>query len=239
MSSTRPDKFTFSFADFEKGLMLAGLVAPASEAELREREILDTHEKEVNKKNSELYFKRAVLAAEIASELSEESTFGRVKFQKLVYLCEHAADMALQNRYSKQVAGPFDNKFMHSIELEFKKQKWFTVQKIKEGIFTRSKYIPLIDQNKYKKYYDSYFGRDSARISYIINLFRGVKTDKTEIAATLYACSLELLSSGEAISEKRLLELFYGWSESKVQYSQNMVLTTWKWMKEVQLINLP
>lgn len=85
---------------------------------------------------------------------------------------------------------------------------------------------------------NSYFGGDSERITYIINLFRRVKTDKTEIAATLYACSLELLSNGEAVSEKRLLELFYGWSESKVQYSENTVLSTWKWMKEVQLIVL-
>jgi hypothetical protein len=50
-----------------------------------------------------LYFKRIVLAAEIADQLYTEPTFGHVKFQKLVYLCEHRCRMRLSERYCKQV----------------------------------------------------------------------------------------------------------------------------------------
>lgn len=71
-----------------------------------------------------------MLVAEIASELCKEITFGWIKFQKLVYLCEHAAHMNLESRDSKQADGPFDNKFMHSIEHEFKKQNWLAVEKV-------------------------------------------------------------------------------------------------------------
>lgn len=238
MNSTKPEKFTFSFDDFEKGLMLAGLVPPANTTDLKERDALERFEKEAKKESGKLYFKRAVLAAEIASELCAELTFGRIKFQKLVYLCEHAANMNLQHRYSKQAAGPFDNKFMHSIEQEFKKQNWFLVEKVKEGNFTRSKYTALPGYKNYKKYYDLYFGNESESISHVIDLFRKAKTDKTEISATLLACSLELRSNNELVSEKRLLKLFYDWSERKGQYEDKTVLAIWEWMKEERLVTL-
>lgn len=236
MKSTKSENFTFSFDDFEKGLMLAGLVPPANTNELEEREALEAFEKEAKKEKSKLYFKRAVLAAEIASELSNEFTFGRIKFQKLVYLCEHVANMELQHRYSKQAAGPFDNKFMHSIEQEFKNQNWFTVEKIKDGKFNRSKYVALPGYSAYKKYYESYFRDEQESIRQVIDLFRKEKTAKTEIAATLLACYLELQSNREPITEKRLLELFYAWSERKGQYDEKTVLATWGWMKEKGLV---
>lgn len=231
MSSTKPEKFKFTLDDFEKGLMLAGLILPANTSEFEERESLEAFEKEEKKESSKLYFKRAVLAAKIAAELCNESTFGRIKFQKLVYLCEQVAHMNLQKRYSKQAAGPFDNKFMHSIETEFKKQNWFSVEKVKDGNFTRSMYSALPGCDNYRKYYDFYFGADSEQILKVINLFRKAKTDKTEIAATLFACSLELQSNNEPITEKRLLELFYSWSERKRQYNEKTVLDIWQWMK--------
>lgn len=237
MNSTKPESFTFSFEDFEKGLMLAGLIAPANAAELEEREALEAFENEAKKESGKIYFKRAVLAAEIASQLCSEPTFGRIKFQKLVYLCEHAAHMNLQHRYSKQAAGPFDNKFMHSIDREFTKQNWFAVEKVKEGDFIRPKYTPLPTCDNYKKYYHSYFENEAEQIGYVISLFRKAKTDKTEIAATLFACSLELQSNGEIITDKRLLELFYNWSKRKGQYDQNTVLSIWEWMKEQGLFN--
>ena len=238
MNPTKPEKFTFSFDDFEKGLMLAGLVTPANASELEERETLEAFEKQAKMESGKLYFKRAVLAAEIASELCNELTFGRIKFQKLVYLCEHAAHMNLQNRYSKQAAGPFDNKFMHSIEQEFKKQNWFTVEKIKEGNITRSKYTALPGRDTYKKYYESYFINEADDIRHIIDLFRKERTDKTEIAATLFACSLELQSNSESLTEKKLLELFYAWSERKRQYAEKMVLSVWEWLKSEGVVRL-
>lgn len=87
----------------------------------------------------QIYFRRVVLAAEIASKLHDQPTFGHVKFQKLVYLCEQVSSMNLHSSYSKQAAGPYDRKFMHSIDKEFNKQKWFDVKlENKDG---RNKYL--------------------------------------------------------------------------------------------------
>jgi len=225
--------------DFEQGLMLAGLVTPSSTKELHEREVLDEFEQSTTKKESthdNTFFKRVTLAAEIASQMHEEPTFGRIKFQKLVYLCEHAAEMELNSRYLKQVAGPFDNKFMHSIEVQFAKNKWFKVEKKQDGKYNRSVYVPLEKANDYKKYYNSYFNVHIEKIQYILDLFKKLKTDTSEIAATLYACMIELVDEGILITEDSLLTKFYAWSESKEKFDKKNVVNVWYWMLEKKIV---
>ena len=133
MKSTSKKKNLFSLEDFEKGLMLAGYISPYNSDELVEREILNDYENQKEEKRKSSYFKRAVLAAEITCQLHAESTFGHVKLQKLMFLCEHASNMNLNDLYLKKAAGPFDNKFMHSIDKELAKQKWFTAKRKKSN----------------------------------------------------------------------------------------------------------
>jgi hypothetical protein len=237
MKSTNNNNTPFSIEDFEKGLMLAGLISPSDIRELNERQALETHEKSLKQESKTTYFKRVVLAAEIANQLHAERTFGRVKFQKIMYLCEHAAEMNLQSRYSKQAAGPFDNKFMHTIELEFKKNKWFSVDKISDGGFTRTIYRTLENVENYKGYFTSYFKGEVESISKIINLFRTAKTDTAEIAATLYACRIELCNSGKTVFFRDILQLFYDWSEKKQRFDNTNVRAVWNWMVDVGLVD--
>lgn len=232
MSLSNPETTQFSLEDFEKGLMLAGLIAPAQVSDLEEHICLEEYEKQLREEKSRTYLKRAVLAAEIANELYEEPTFGRVKFQKLVYICEYVSKMNLEKRYSKQAAGPFDNKFMHSIEQEFKKQRWFEVQKIPYGNYSRSKYVPLPECNKYKTYYEWMFKDIHSAVHFIINLFRKTSTDTTEIAATLLACQIELIETNQELSNENILTLFYEWSAEKSRFSNDKVLSTLAWMKQ-------
>jgi len=221
--------------DFEKGLVLLGLVSPSSEAEINEIAALKDFEKEASKQRQQLHFKRVVLAAEIVSKLFNEPTFGRIKFQKLVYLCEHVAQMNLTYRYSKQAAGPFDNKFMHSIHTEFKRLKWFDVQIIKENNFSRNKYVPLDNINGYLSYYSSYFTNEDEQIQTVIDLFRTKKTDETELAATVFACYLELSEKGE-LSKSSLLQLFYSWSEKKQRFTEIQIIDSFNWLIKNSLI---
>lgn len=236
MKSTNNKTDAFSMDDFEKGLMLAGLILPSNTCELKEREVLAAYEASLKQEKRSTYFKRVVLAAEIANQLHREWTFGRVKFQKLVYLCEHAVEMNLQNRYSKLAAGPFDRKFMHTIEKEFESRKWFRVDKVPNGTITRSKYSPLENLENYKPYFQSYFGNQNESITHIINLFRTASTDKSEIAATLYACRIELLNKQQQISMEVVLQLFYEWSEQKQRFPEDTVLSVWHWMVANDLI---
>ena len=239
MKSTKINNKPFSFEDFEEGLMLAGYISPRSLQELAEKEALDLHEansKKIDKKsNQTIFFKRVVLAAEIANNLHNEPTFGHVKFQKMVYLSEHIAEMDLNHRYSKQAAGPFDNKFMHSIDTQFEKNKWFKVEKIQENNIKRFKYFPSENCDNYKKYYDSYFSNKKDKIQELIEIFRKKKTDSVEITVTIFACLIELKPK-QNFTKEDLLELFYNWSDKKRRFSENEVVSNWEWMKEIGLI---
>jgi hypothetical protein len=245
MKSIKDKKEPFTMEDFEKGLMLAGLITPSTDSELHEREEVEEYERSSGKKKDDVFFKRVTLAAEIASQLHKEPTFGRIKFQKIVYLCEfqkivylceYAAEMDLSNRYAKQAAGPFDNKFMHSIEAQFKKNKWFEVEKVKDGKYNRSFYKPMDNVDGYKKYYEGYFRDLDEKIQYVIGLLKKEKTDFTEIVATLFACIIELNKNGLEIDKTNLLERFYNWSEAKARFNDQRVIGAWDWMKEKGLV---
>lgn len=226
----------FTFEDFEKGLMIAGYITPQNEMEIKEREAVYEYEKELSKDNSKIYFKRIVLAAEIVNQLYQENTFGRVKFQKLVYLCENASNMGINKRYLKFAAGPFDNKFMHSINKEFKEHKWFNVEVVKDGIYTKWVYSPLDNVEDYKKYYTQYFSKYNETIQQIISLFRKQKTNYVELVATIYACCLEIINSKKEFSNDRLFEIFYSWADEKKKFKESEVLSALDWMNANDLI---
>lgn len=182
-----------------------------------------------------IYFKRVVLAAEIINQLYTEPTFGHVKFQKIVYLCEQANSMQLDNRYSKQAAGPYDRKFMHSIDYELKKQNWFSVKKENVGKYEKYVFRPLDGLSKYKDYYNKYFSNDN-NIQILINLFRKERTDFVELVATLYSCWAEIIVNNDTFSEDLILMKLYAWSKEKKKYPEIEVKNTIKWMREKSLI---
>jgi hypothetical protein len=230
MKSMDKNKKPFSFEDFEKGLMLAGYISPANSEEVRDKELLAEYDKEQAKEKKIIYFKRAVLAAEIVNEMQNERTFGRVKFQKLVYLCENVCEMGLNKRYAKFAAGPFDNKFMHSINSEFKKQKWFKVEYRVDGQYKVPVYKKLEKVDKYKEYYSDYFSGTDSLIKKILNIFRKEKTKQVELVATIFACLLELLETNSEIHKDDLIGLVYSWSKEKQKYSKSEIISTYDWM---------
>jgi hypothetical protein len=224
--------------DFEKGLMLLGLVSPLTLQEKEEMEEVETHKKSPlrDSSKSKIYFKRVVLAAEIVTQLREEKTFGRIKFQKLMYVCEHVAQMKLAERYLKQAAGPFDNKFMHTIDSEFKKQKWFNVVKVTDGKFTVPRYFPLEKSEEYKKYYANYFSEYDEHIQFVIGLFRYKRTDETELAATILACVLELTQDTNTIKWLDLFNVFYNWHDKKKRFTHTQIINSFNWLNENSLL---
>jgi len=187
-----------------------------------------------SKKNT--YFKRTVLAAEITSQLYMEPTFGTVKLQKLMFLCENIDEMNISFEYSKQAAGPYDNKFMHSIGSEFLKHNWFKVEKIKSGNIYRNIFTPLEKAGCHKEYYQHYFPNKQEKIQWFIDTFRKEKTDWVELIATLYACWMELLTSRKIVSEESLLVLLYDWSKEKQKYTKTKALEAIQWMNENNVV---
>ena len=179
------------------------------------------------------YFKRMVLGAEIANQCYMERTFGSVKFQKLVFLCEHASDMEFSTNYSKQAAGPFDNKFMHSVRKEFKIQKWFNIENKKINNFNKVCFEPMESLGNHKKFY---FSSSIDEIQHIIDLFKKCYTNEVELVATIFACWLEIIEKKEIFSEKLIENKVYKWSKEKKKFSVSDISTKLKWMKEIGLV---
>lgn len=184
---------------------------------------------------SKSHFARIVLAAEIAYRCHNQITFGSVKFQKLLFLCENVSKMQIRTSYVKQAAGPFDNKFMHTIAKEFKRLDWFKVEKVTKGKFAKVNYTPLEGVGKYKKYYKDYFLEEDRKIQYILNLFEGSKTREVELIATLYACWQEQLRSSSIFSNEKITQLFYNWAPEKRKFTEIEIHNGIIWMKEKEV----
>jgi hypothetical protein len=186
--------------------------------------------KNLYKKND--YFKKLVLAAEIANNLHTEPTFGRIKFVKILYLCDQVCQMKLSTNYGKYAAGPFDPKFIFSVEAEFVKREWFAV--IKKD--NRTKYLPSKKVNGYKTYFSNYFSTQIDSLGHIISLFKEEKTDFCEIVATLYYIWDEELKKGTSITNEVLVGRFYAWSKQKERFAKLQVVGAIEWMKNEHII---
>lgn len=181
---------------------------------------------------SQTFFRRAVLAAEIVNQCYNEWTFGSVKFQKLMYLCEQASKMNFATNYVKQAAGPFDHKFMHSFKTEFKNQKWFDTEKSNDK-YGKVTFAPLNKVDSYKKYYEKYYSDVHDKIQYIIDTFFKSKTDDVELVATIYFSWDEILTEKNILSDKLIIKKVYKWHpQKKDKFTEDKIIQTIRWMNE-------
>ena len=181
---------------------------------------------------SQTFFRRVVLAAKITDECHREWTFGSVKFQKMVYLCEHVSKMNFSTNYSKQAAGPMDNKFIHAVKQQFEKQGWFSVNKVKNGKIEKVKFSPLEKVDNYKRYYSNYFEDVENEIQHLIDIFRKWKTNDVELVATIFACWEEFNSQNQEFTEEEMIDEIYKWNISKRKFSEQQIIATIQWMRE-------
>jgi hypothetical protein len=233
------NKKSFTVKDFEQGLMLAGYVTPINACEVNEKEMLAEYDKQNNKAKQIIYFKRSVLAAEIINELKDEKTFGRIKFQKMVYLCENVVHMNLsEDRYKKFAAGPFDNRFMHSINKELKEQKWFDVKIIKDGKYSKPQYFELEKKDNYKEYYNNYYSEYDEAIHRMISLLRTQKTDFVELVATIFYSWKEIIGEKQKFTNSLIYNKVYSWSKEKKRFSTEDIDNAIEWMENEKLTPL-
>lgn len=180
-------------------------------------------------------FKRAVLAAEIVHQLHEEPTFGRIKHQKVLYLCEHHAGLPdLESNYMRDAAGPFDNRMIRSVESQMKRLKWFkTVERETFGI----KYEPLEKVKGHVSYYERYWGKYKDTIQSIIDLLSPLDTTRCEIIATLYAAWNDLILEGKVHNDNTIIfEVLNNWHEDKQAIPEERWRKALKWMRDNKLV---
>lgn len=166
------------------------------------------------------------LAAEITFQLHTEQTFGHLKLQKLIYLCQQLKHMDLAVDFKQHAAGPYDPVMARYLDKKFKDHEWFSYDPQRD-----LKYKPLSRCNDHRSAFNKYFAKDVTAIYDLIGLFRTSKSDHIEIVATLFACWLGLLENKQSVTEEQLLKDFYAWSKEKNRFSKAEVLNGYKWMK--------
>ncbi|MBM4287535.1 MAG: restriction endonuclease subunit S [Deltaproteobacteria bacterium] len=177
-------------------------------------------------------FPRIVLAAEIVHRLHHDPHFGRVKLQKVLYLCEHHLGMDLQGNYWRQAAGPLDNRMLHSVEKQLERQKWFAP--LKNGWGTR--YAPLEKAGGHRKYFDNYWADYREGLDSLLELMRPLNTEQSEIVATLYAAWNDLVIAGRPFSDEDILHEVKSWHESKERFDEDRLRRALKWMRDQGLV---
>jgi len=181
------------------------------------------------------YFRRAVLAAEIAAQLHEEPTFGRVKFQKVLYLCEHHAELPdLETDYRRQAAGPLDRRLMHSVESQMERQGWFrAVERDPYG----TQYEPMEKAGGHADYFERYWADRRDAIQQVVDLLRPMKTEQAEIVATLYAAWNDFLIEGEDPDDHQIVrEVLDNWDASKQRIAEERWYKALDWMRQKGLV---
>lgn len=173
------------------------------------------------------------LAAEITFQLHTEQTFGHLKLQKLIYLCQQLKHMDLAADFKQHAAGPYDPVMARYLDKKFKDHEWFSYDPQRD-----LKYKPLSKCNDHRSAFNKYFAKDVTAIYDLIGLFRTSKSDHIEIVATLFACWLRLLEKKLPVTEEQLMKDFYAWSEEKNRFGKNEVLNGYRWMKQNSVLPL-
>ena len=176
-------------------------------------------------------FKRLVLSAYILDNICDEPTAGRVKFEKLLYLSEHCAQLPLYSEFHRAAAGPYDSKALYAIEDKLKKENWFKRQKIKDE--SRA-YIRMAQADGYKSYIDSNLdARQKSVIDNLVRLFKSLRTIQCEIVATLYGAWNDFLIDGVQPTDDQIVdEVLTNWHESKERIDRQRWLKALGWMRQ-------
>lgn len=181
-----------------------------------------------------IHFKRSVLAAEIAERMHHQSKFGRVKFQKVLALCDLHLGMDIGGNYLRDAAGPFDNKMMRSITSQLKKQKWFQSVKREDGYGT--KYEPMEKTGGHQEYFYKYWGDKLSEFNQLLALLEPMKTEQAEIVATLYSAWHDFLKQGKQPTDEELvIEVRTNWHESKKRIEPSRWHKAIDWMRKKSL----
>lgn len=185
----------------------------------------------------DIYNKRLILATLIVKTLSSSKSFGRTKFAKVFYIADMSCDQDLKTNYYREAAGPVDYNLLYddknNIESLAAKMDYFTTKQIGKTV----KFIPgnnIVDINNH---IESIFGKKYNELIKIIELFRNLNTEQSEIIATLFACWNDLLIEREEVTAKLIIyEARNHWHLSKKRFTEDRLRKALTWMKEKNII---
>lgn len=174
-------------------------------------------------------FAKQVLGGKIVSLFKDDENFTDIKFMKLQFLGECIAEADLLWNYYANVAGPYDNKYMHSISLMLKRNKWFEEK--------QAKYYPLQKANEIDGYYNNYFGNANDKLIKLFTLLKDATEKFCEAVATIYAVWNNHIILKQEFNKEKIQNDFFDWSKRKENvFTPDEFDKALQWMQKNQII---
>lgn len=176
---------------------------------------------------------KTILAGHIIN-LNNTTDFGRVKFQKLLFLTEYICKIDFESNYIKKVAGPYDDSLIRNIEADFNRMRFFNV--VQDNTDNkRVRYHALAGATELETLFLENFSDESVRINNTLLKFRPLSWGECELIATLYAVWNNRIIKNELITDELLYSDFMAWDEQKKKYQS--VFHKWLfWMKDEKIV---
>ena len=179
---------------------------------------------------------RTLLAAEITHRLHSQRTFGQRKLQKVIYLAEHAAKLAvIQGDYLRDAAGPHDRQLMNTVEVELQTQQWY--ERVERETVGHA-YRPLSQAGQHRQAYSSAWSvAERVTVDQVIELMRDWDTDRCEMTVTLYAAGNDFILEGRPVSDDAIVdEVMHSWNDTKLRFGKTEWLAVLAEMKKHKIL---
>ncbi|MDO8316675.1 MAG: restriction endonuclease subunit S [Flavobacterium sp.] len=176
---------------------------------------------------------KTVLGAHIV-DVCNTIDFGRVKFQKLLFLTEYYCKIDFESHYVQKAAGPHDDALIKSIENEFKRQRFFEVKQ-ENSDTNRVRYTKLPNASQINSMFLENFGGEAINVNNLLMRLRAFSWVECEVIATIYAVWNNRLIKGQTITDESLFEDFMAWSSRKSNFSKDFYKKL-LWMREENIV---
>lgn len=180
---------------------------------------------------------RLIVGSAIVGSLSRKPTFGRVKFQKLLFLAEVHAGIDLGGRYTREAAGPLDRNLIADVERRLVQAGKVDISQPK-GSGGQVEYRPTISTTDLDTELAQLPQPAAAGLKNLVGLFVDVDTRFTEAVTTLYAAWNDALIDGRKPTTKEIIdEVLNDWHPEKKEKFSGDELETWLgWMDRQRLV---
>ena len=177
--------------------------------------------------------RRGAVASFLVHRLHAQPTFGRVMFQKLLYLAEAHVGTELGGQYQRHAAGPHAPKGLREIERIATEKAWFTVRR-EEGRYTYEPGPNIEDRLRAAK---ELLGDRTGELDRLVNIFGPRRTEYAEVVATLFAAWNDLMMDGRGASPDEIItEVHSNWHERKLRFGAERLRRALRWMRDNNIV---
>ncbi|WBQ15993.1 restriction endonuclease subunit S [Sphingobium yanoikuyae] len=177
---------------------------------------------------------RGLIAAEIIERSAHQSTFGRVKFQKIAFLTEaHVGVSELAGSYTREAAGPLDRALIEEMESGARSIAGIEHEQ-PGGAGTIVSYRLGQQRGAHRQELEQWLGKDrTAKLDKLIGDFAALSTKEAEAVATLYGVWNDALCEGASPTDEEIISGFLNdWHPEKRAKFRASELPEWLgWMR--------